>query len=459
MKNFTKLLLILFVFAGVIPAYSQIDFDDDEEEFIRRFLIRVDTVPPQQFPVIGIGVGLFNYHGNVNNSFHSPMMGNPGFHINLATVLGQRNQNFRGNAVFFMGELSGTQRNVSDTSLFRNLNFRSSVYSMGINVLFSPRTLMRNHIFNPFVSLGVSMLSFDSKTDYSIGQTRYHFWTDGTIRDAPQTPQNWNANIIPRSYAFDTDLRRQNRTGLGDYSQFALTIPVELGVDFRVSPRVTMRAATSLNYAFTDLIDDLSSRSERPEYVGRRRGSMFTFSYLSLQFDFFSTDGIEVTELLFADLEMDLIMYNDEDGDGVPDGWDLCPGTPWGVPVDEDGCPLDSDGDGVPDYLDLEPNSRPGAIVDERGVEMTEEMMLESLDMQSIRRSEVEAFMIMQRAQRRTRRAEPLPIPQNLRHVDVNNDGYISYDELMRAINEFFDGNSTLTPSDLRELNEFFFEQ
>jgi outer membrane protein OmpA-like peptidoglycan-associated protein len=42
----------------------------------------------------------------------------------------------------------------------------------------------------------------------------------------------------------------------------------------------------------------------------------------------------------------------DSDGDGVKDKKDKCPGTPAGVAVDEDGCPLDRDGDGVPDYKD-----------------------------------------------------------------------------------------------------------
>ncbi len=42
----------------------------------------------------------------------------------------------------------------------------------------------------------------------------------------------------------------------------------------------------------------------------------------------------------------------DSDGDGVKDKKDKCPGTPPGVAVDENGCPLDRDGDGVPDYKD-----------------------------------------------------------------------------------------------------------
>lgn len=53
----------------------------------------------------------------------------------------------------------------------------------------------------------------------------------------------------------------------------------------------------------------------------------------------------------------------DSDGDGVNDDLDQCPGTPEGVEVDENGCPLDSDGDGVPDYLDKCPGTPAGTTV------------------------------------------------------------------------------------------------
>lgn len=42
----------------------------------------------------------------------------------------------------------------------------------------------------------------------------------------------------------------------------------------------------------------------------------------------------------------------DEDGDGVKDKNDECPGTPGGVVVDNKGCPVDNDLDGVADFLD-----------------------------------------------------------------------------------------------------------
>lgn len=57
----------------------------------------------------------------------------------------------------------------------------------------------------------------------------------------------------------------------------------------------------------------------------------------------------------------------DEDMDGVPDSKDKCPGTPKGVTVTPDGCPLDSDGDGVADYLDSCPDTAPGFKVDPKG--------------------------------------------------------------------------------------------
>ncbi len=57
----------------------------------------------------------------------------------------------------------------------------------------------------------------------------------------------------------------------------------------------------------------------------------------------------------------------DSDGDGVPDTLDKCPGTPAGVAVDKDGCPLDTDKDGVPDYRDKCADTPAGVAVDKDG--------------------------------------------------------------------------------------------
>ena len=57
-----------------------------------------------------------------------------------------------------------------------------------------------------------------------------------------------------------------------------------------------------------------------------------------------------------AGLRANLGKAKDEDGDGVADKKDKCPGTPPNVKVDATGCPLDTDGDGVADYQDKCPD-------------------------------------------------------------------------------------------------------
>ncbi|NML63858.1 OmpA family protein [Hymenobacter sp. RP-2-7] len=57
----------------------------------------------------------------------------------------------------------------------------------------------------------------------------------------------------------------------------------------------------------------------------------------------------------------------DTDNDGVADSDDKCPNTPAGVRVDASGCPLDSDGDKVPDFQDKCPNTPSGVQVDASG--------------------------------------------------------------------------------------------
>lgn len=59
----------------------------------------------------------------------------------------------------------------------------------------------------------------------------------------------------------------------------------------------------------------------------------------------------------------------DNDGDGVPDNLDLCPGTATDVVVDRKGCAVavDKDQDGVIDGLDACPDTPTGTVVDAHG--------------------------------------------------------------------------------------------
>ena len=438
MKNLKKLILVFVGMAALLPAYSQLL---DESDFIRE----VEVENPQYMPVLGIGTGYFSFYGNVNDNFRS-FTSKPGIRINIAGFVDRKNKYFRWNFAYMMGELSGTQRTVNDTSMYKNMNFKSNISSFGINIHYSIlKPWIKSNFFEPFISVGIETLQFDTKADCYLEtegrHIRYQYWPDGTIRDTPWQDVNPVGNIISRDYKLDTNLPTDNT--------FSVAIPVDIGIDFNMSSRVSLRAATSLHYSFAKHIDGRDGKN-----------NMFTFSYVSLHWDLFSPPRTKIEEDLIINFDdFDFTMMDDEDFDGVLDGADLCPGTPYGVLVDEDGCPFDSDGDGVPDYLDREPNSRPGAIVDEYGVEINENMMVELLNAESIRRSDVESYLLMHRMQNKVRRGDSLPIPEKFKKADTNKDGYISFDELLKAINDFFDDKSEYSPRDIKEMNDFFFEQ
>lgn len=455
MDRFFKKLVVasISLFVACLPLFSQ-----DDEDIINLLTREVEVENPVYMPVIGIGTGYFNFMGDVKDAFNNIGVGKPAIRVNVATFLGKRH-NLRGNLSFLTGDMFGTQRSVTDTA--KNRNFMSSIVSFGFNLHYSFKPLLKGKYFEPFISVGIETLQFDSKADLKDANGNYYqYWSDGTIRTRPETLGDPNNDYLTqRDYVYETNLRSADRSGLGKYGQFTVAIPVDIGFDFNISNRVTLRAATSFHYTFTDLLDDMTSESHDEDYKGKSGNDMFMFSYVSLHLDLFSSDKTQIVEDLFADIDdFDYTMYDDQDNDGIFDGWDECPNTPDGVPVDTLGCPFDSDGDGVPDYLDREV-SRPGAIVDEYGVEINEGTIVELLDAQAIQRSEVEAFLLMQKVQNKVRRRESLPIPPRFLQVDRDNDGYISFDELLKTIDDYFDGNADYTPDDIKELNDFFFEQ
>lgn len=84
--------------------------------------------------------------------------------------------------------------------------------------------------------------------------------------------------------------------------------------------------------------------------------------------------GMDLGLAYFPSRSGGLSPSGDEDGDGVRNADDLCPGTPPGSIVDATGCVKrsDSDGDGVIDINDLCPDTPAGTKVDATGCPVTE---------------------------------------------------------------------------------------
>jgi hypothetical protein len=186
---------------------------------------------------------------------------------------------------------------------------------------------------------------------------------------------------------------------------------------------------------------------------------MFNYTYLSFHLDLFSSAKTLQIERLFRDMEFDPMLFGDEDNDGWMDGWDQCPGTPIGVTTDSTGCPIDSDKDGVDDYLDKETHSSAGAWVNDEGVTITEDDLIASLNKSmAVGRNEVDYYLHRTDTYSGSRNRN-VDIPVKFKPVDTDKDNYISFDEMLKEIDRYFDFTSELSAADLYELNNFFFSQ
>ena len=447
--------LLIFTVLLILPVVSIIAQADEDLDSLLRKEIIVEN--PVYKPVIGFGAGIMNFYGDVNNVFINPMVGNYTFRLNVSTFIDKK-RNFLGNFFLYTGALTGNERSFENPQ--RNLNFKSEIISFGINGEYNFGHIFKKEtaVIRPFISAGVEVIVFNSKGDLidSEGRT-YYYWSDGTIRDIDEIYKNTYANnVLSRDWNYETDLREQNLYNLGNYNRSTFAFPVDIGIDFRVNSRVKMRLATSGHFTFTDLIDNVSWQGEG--IVGDKRNDHFTFTYLTMHLDLFSDPKVRVEELMFAEIDdFDYTMFEDEDGDGVIDAADDCPGTPSGVNVDTLGCPYDNDDDGVPDYIDKEDATPTGAFVDEYGVTMTEDEVIARLDFsEAVERKDLALYYSILEAGRRMSFAD---LPDKFRSLDTDTDTYLSFDELLKAINDFFDYRSELNTDEVYRMINFFFAQ
>ncbi len=443
--------LVIPVLVFSIGVYGQeIDYDS--------LLQRIDTVEnPVYKPVVSLSYGVLNYMGDVRNTLNSPVIGNSGGMLNVATFVDNRHF-FVANFNFMMGTLGGNE--YSSTHLERNLNFRTSLSSIGVNLEYRfGHWFPKESLVRPYVTLGVEQISFSAKGDLEDSDgNKYYYWPDGTIRNVEWGMED-PSMILYRDYSYETDLRlrEQQEFGLGTYSQRSLSIPAGLGLHFRIDRRAFFSLGTSYHYTLTDVLDNVAY--EGTSIQGKKGNDSFLYTHLSFHFDLFSDPETRRVELMFADVEFDPLFYDDEDGDFVLDITDRCPGTPYGVEVDSLGCPLDGDLDGVPDYLDQERSTFPGAWVDETGVTLTEEQFLATMQHRknAMDRKDVESYLNMIESEYTLRSATE--IPERFKTLDEDGDGYLSFEELLKTVDEYFDYQLEISLDELREVNEFFFSQ
>ncbi len=435
-------------------------------------------------PTIGIGAGIFNFFGDVNhNKSVNPMVPSFGVNVNVAQNL---SPSFRVDFDFVMGSLVANERSVD-----RNLNFKSRVINGSVQATYTFAGILKpDRIINPYISIGVGILNFDSKGDMKDKNgANYNYWNDGSIRDIAQTdPLAENAVAVERDYDYETDLRQANLDGKGKYSQVALTIPASFGFDFKVSDKMRLKLGSTLFYTFTDMIDNVSSAG-----IGVRKGNdakdFYLFSSFGIHYDFFSPVK-RAPEGIYKDIDFTGIVEDDSDGDGVAEESDKCPDTPKDAKADKNGCPVDGDGDGVPDYADMEPKTAKGMVVDVQGYGLTDEAIAnlykDTVGTNHARMFEIFPSMrklynsqsnpeskntekkniyrdineVIQKLESGKVKQKPV-IPGNakMEKVDTNKDNQISSIEANKMIEDFLEGDSGLTLAEVYEIIDYLFEQ
>ncbi|MGV3761679.1 OmpA family protein [Parapedobacter sp.] len=212
-------------------------------------------------------------------------------------------------------------------------------YAASLNGVFQLATidfLRRENVVNFYASVGYGVMAFNP-----VGYT-----------DADGSSGAWdNKGAWGEEVNSDREL-----TGDRDFKREAY-IPVGVGVKFKLSDRVALNLGYTMNF-----VDD---KSLFGPVVDRAANDKFSYTYAGLEFSLGSSSKPDLTwhnpvSTLYDELkdpslrnELEALkqrvstlegivdeLNNDEDGDGVSDRFDKCPGTPAGTQVDGAGCPI-----------------------------------------------------------------------------------------------------------------------
>lgn len=251
-------------------------------------------------------------------------------------------------------------------------NYRSRVQDLAIQGIFS----LNNIRFHK----NKSSVVFYAGAGF--GATVYHTMINALDENGNNYSTLFNS-ISSSGFANRHDIRKQLKNGMDDTYETAaernqgnmasaLGMPVNFsttilaGVQFKLGKRVNLAIEDRYSAIRSDLIDG-QQWQEHPTADPAQSRDFDSYNYLSVGLNFnLGKKAIEplwwINPLDYAynelnnpkHMKMPKPVLPDEDGDGVTDQFDKCPGTPADVPVDVNGCPLDTDGDGVPDYKDKE---------------------------------------------------------------------------------------------------------
>lgn len=247
-------------------------------------------------------------------------------------------------------------------------NYRAHVQDLGLQGIFT----LNNVRFHKqksgmvmYAGLGIGGTIYDTKINALNGNTPYNF---GSISSSGYSNRKdirkQLKSLMDNSYETNAETSPNNAKVFGQTFKPSGTLLG--GIAFKLGKSVNLALEDRFTFIKSDLLDG-QQWQEHPIAEPVQTRDFDTYNYLSLGLNFnVGSKSVEplwwINPLDYAyseinnpkHMKLPKPVFDDEDGDGIVDQLDRCPGTPAGVKVDSHGCPLDTDGDGVPDYKDKE---------------------------------------------------------------------------------------------------------
>lgn len=388
-KKYTSLFLVLCLMVSGVYAQEPTGYNYQDSSVVPSKRLPQHTEfmannyaypakPRNQFE-LGLKLGAYSIAGDVRSRF--PGFG-AGLHVRKAL----------GYVFSLRGELNyGTTKGLNfkpSTNYQKNpawapyvgsgnpvfYNYKSNIWDLtlqGVVTLNNLRFHRAKTGFNVYAFAGLGGLIYDTKVDALNGNTPYDF-TD--------IYNNYSGNNF--AYEDRKDIKSDLKDKLdGEYETeaesdngqpevfgepFRFIATAGLGMQFKLSPRVSLSIEDKVNIAKSDLLDGQQWQNNGIAATAQTRDYDLT-NFLSAGINI-ALGGRSVEPLWWVNpldyayneinkpnhMKLPKPVLDDADGDGVTDQFDEEPNTPAGSPVDVRGVSRDTDGDGVPDSRDKE---------------------------------------------------------------------------------------------------------
>ena len=247
-------------------------------------------------------------------------------------------------------------------------NYRTHLQDLSLQGLFTLNNIRFHKQKTGMVlygGVGAGLTIYDTKINAMNGSTPYNFsQITGSGYSNRKDILKQLKSMMDKSYETDADQTKSTARLFGQTLRPSASVIA--GIAFKLGKRVNLALEDRFTIVKDDLLDG-QRWQERPAGDPVLTGNFDTYNYASLGLNFnLGSKSVEplwwINPLDYAyseinnpkHMKLPKPVFDDEDGDGIVDQLDRCPGTPAGVKVDSHGCPLDTDGDGVPDYKDKE---------------------------------------------------------------------------------------------------------